>query len=91
MAAVTPMSRRAFVLGTGGAVLASVLTGCAVHRGSTGFAAPPGGGPSGIDPAAFDAWRDFPVTRRPRPIVLLDPPLRESGRGAGVRADAGER
>jgi hypothetical protein len=32
-----------------------------------------------VDPAVLDAWRNFPVTRTPRPILLLGEPLRETG------------
>jgi hypothetical protein len=35
--------------------------------------------PFGVDPAVLDAWRNFPVTRTPRPILLLGAPLRETG------------
>lgn len=40
--------------------------------------------PTGVGPAALAAWRDFPVRRSPRPIVLLGPVMRE----AGYRTDA---
>jgi hypothetical protein len=74
------LSRRS-VLAAGGAVLASMVTGCA--RGvpgspGPGIEPPPGVG-SELDPAVLDAWRDFPVTRSPRPILLLSGPLRETG------------
>jgi hypothetical protein len=69
-----------------GAALASVLTGCASrgrHTDEIGFGDPPDTGTSGIGPAALDRWRDFPVTRKPRPILLLDAALRETGYHSG--------
>jgi hypothetical protein len=68
------------VLAAGGALLTSLVAGCA--RPSP--AAQPGGGVAdprqdGLDPAVLEKWRDFPVGRTPRPILLLGAPLRETG------------
>jgi hypothetical protein len=76
--AVDVLSRR-MVLATGGAVLTSLLVGCgrpAGDGGSVPMESEPGWD---VDPAVLDAWRDFPVDRAPRPVVLLGQPLRETG------------
>jgi hypothetical protein len=67
------------VLATGGAVLTSLLVGCG--RPDSGGGVPIGGPApeSDLDPAVLDAWRDFPVGRAPRPILLLGQVLRETG------------
>jgi hypothetical protein len=82
---MSAMSRRS-LLAAGGAVLTSFLAGCAPARsrgGEAGIGDPPGPGQSGVDPAILEAWRDFPVTRTPRPILLLGAPLRETGYHTG--------
>jgi hypothetical protein len=82
--AVTALSRR-MVLASGGAVLTSLLVGCGRGRG-VGAVGDGAGVPTsspepgwGVDPAVPDAWRDFPVRRAPRPILLCGQPLRETG------------
>jgi hypothetical protein len=75
------------VLAAGGAVLTSLLTGCGrgVGAGGDGGRVPTGLAEPGwdVDPAVLDAWRDFPVGRAPRPILLLGQPLRETGYHTG--------
>ena len=80
-------SRRT-VLGAGGAVLTTLVAGCgrpaggpAVGNNQAGGLADPG--PEGLDPAVFQKWRDFPVGRTPRPILLIGAPLRETGYHTG--------
>jgi hypothetical protein len=76
---VTALSRR-MVLATGGAVVTSLLVGCGRPVGSGASPAPVPSEPGwDVDPAVLDAWRDFPVDRAPRPILLLGQPLRETG------------
>lgn len=76
---------RRVVLVAGGVALASVLTGCAqpgtqdVGDPLPGVGSAAGAPATGIDPAVLDAWRDFPVNRQPRPVVLLVAALRETG------------
>lgn len=81
---MSKMSRRS-VLAAGAAVLTAHLAGCA--RGTSGGGGGVGGLPNpdsfGVDPAVLDAWRDFPVTRTPRPILLLGAPVRETGYHTG--------
>jgi hypothetical protein len=74
------MSRRS-VLAAGGAVLTAFLAGCAraTSGGDVGIGGQSNTDPSGVDPAVLDGWRNFPVTRMPRPILLLGAPLRETG------------
>jgi hypothetical protein len=68
------------------AVAALALTGACAPGGSTADLAADGGvargpdpGPSGISAAVLERWADFPVGRRPRPIVLIGQLVRESG------------
>jgi hypothetical protein len=71
------------VLAAGGAVLASLVSGCGPHpinnpgNNQGGGLADPG--PYGLDPAVLEPWRAFPVGRTPRPILLIGAPLRETG------------
>jgi hypothetical protein len=65
-------------------VLAVVVTAVAACADRAGDAVPAGpgwavAGPSGVDAAVLDAWRDFPVDRVPRPIVLLGEVARVEG------------
>ncbi len=73
------------VLAAGGAVLTAYLAGCAraTNGGDVGIGGQSNTDPFGVDPAVLDAWRNFPVTRTPRPILLLGAPLRETGYHAG--------
>ncbi len=82
---MSTMSRRS-VLSTGAAALAVTLAGCArgtgMARSGDGATVAPQA-PGDLDPAVLDGWRDFPVSRVPRPILLIDPPPRETGYRTG--------
>lgn len=70
---------RTTVLGLSIMVLVSI-TGCARPAAGTGSELPAIGTVTGNDPAVFlDQWRDFPVTRKPRPVVLADGKVQEAG------------
>lgn len=64
------------------------IAGCAGERSDAGAPVPGVVSPgvdqvweqqAGVDPAVLQAWADFPVDRKPRPILLLGPAVRESG------------
>lgn len=47
------------------------MTGCGIPGPAQPEAQPPNPQPSGVDPDVLAAWKTFPVTRQPRPIVLI--------------------
>lgn len=60
-----------------------VIAGCAGERGDVVDVGPgivqPVGEVQGVEPGVLLAWAEFPVDRKPRPIVLLGQPVLESG------------
>lgn len=61
---------------------ASTMTACS----STANGSPGHGTPSANASAALDAWKDFPATAHPRPVVLLGGPIIDPA--SGFRTDA---
>jgi len=72
----------AVVLGLGGCAGAGTPGGQAVPEAPIGPAEPMGR----LDPAVLEGWRDFPIAREPRPIVLLD----EVPKQVGFATDEGK-